>query len=139
MKTYSIIVTVIAVLALVSAGYFYWQSKPAASQLESCLKDKAQVESQLSDANKKLTALSNTVAVFKIVNESFIVPGDLKAQTVGSQEATEVERMILNITDKTDRMLIGGSWSDFKTSLRLSDLFHIFRTLADNLERILAQ
>jgi len=137
MKIYSIFITIIAVLAVAAAGYFYWQYQGIARQRDFCLKEKAQTENKLSQARALLGEISKTSAVLKASSESFMIPGDLKAQTVGSKEAVDVEQKIGEIMDKTDRMMAEKNWSDFKSSLRLNSLFGLLRNLAGNLERIL--
>ncbi len=142
MKIYAIVATIVAVLAIAAAGYFFMQANRSAGlsdQLEGCQKDKATVESQLSRANSQLGKIEKTVAVFKSVNEAFMIAGDLKALTVGSKEAADVEQKIGGITDSQDRMMVENNWSDFKSSLRLNSLFAFFRDLANNLERTLQQ
>ncbi|MFA5737030.1 MAG: hypothetical protein WC893_02660 [Candidatus Paceibacterota bacterium] len=139
MKTYTIIVTIIAILAIVGAGYFFWQYNSLADVIDSCQKDKALAENQLVFANEQLTKIAKTVSAFKTVNESFLIPGDLKAINVGSKEAVLVEQKIVNIVDNQDRMGAEREWKDFKTSLNLNSLFSLFRNFANNLERILSQ
>ena len=139
MKIYAIIITVIAVLAVAGAGYFYWQYAGLAGAVEMCQKDKALAENELVFVNEQLAKIAKTVSAFQSVNESFIVPGDLMALTIGSKEAAEVEQKIGEMVDKQDRMSAERDWSDFKTSRRLNALFALFRNFADNLERALNQ
>lgn len=141
MKTYSIVVTVVAVLAILSTGYFYFSGNSGGlkQQLESCQKDKTQVESQLSQSNEQLNKISKTVAALKSINESFMIPGDSKVIGIGSKEAAEVEQTISDIADKTDRIMAESDWNNFKNSLKLNSLFRLYRDLADNLERVLEQ
>lgn len=139
MKTYAIIITIIATLAVVGAGYFYSQYNKLAGTVDICQKDKMLAENQLTFANEQLTKITKTVSAFKSVNESFMIPGDLKAITIGSKEAIWVEQNISNIVDSQDRMSAEKEWSNFKTTLRLNSLFSLFRNFADNLERTLNQ
>lgn len=139
MKIYSIIITIIAVLAVVAAGYFYWQHQGLAGQVDSCLKEKAQAENQSSRAKARLDEIAKTTAAFKLAADSFIAPGDLKVLAIGSKESAEVEQKIGEMMDKADRMMAEKGWSDFKSSLRLTPLFGLFRNFAGNLERILTR
>ncbi|MDD5146598.1 MAG: hypothetical protein PHN39_02560 [Candidatus Pacebacteria bacterium] len=142
MKIYLIIITIIAVLAIVVASYFYWQvgqavQKETVCQVAqtTCQADKAQVENQLSRANGQLATVRGTAAVLEVALNSFMIPGDLTALTIGSREAIEVGQKIEALVDSGDRMMAEKDWSDFKSSLRLNALFGLLRNLANNLDR----
>lgn len=146
MKIYSVIVTIVAVLAIIFAGVFYSQINKISQQAkiyqkdnELCQTDRSKLEKQLTQANGKLSNLQKTADVLTAAANSFMFAGDLKAQTVGSQEAAEVEQKINNMTDKMDRMEAEKNWNDFKTSLRFNPLFGLLRGLANNLDRNLSQ
>lgn len=139
MKIYSIIATIVAVLAVAVAGYFYNQYNGLYGEVDSLKKDKALVESHLDWADGQLAKISETTAAFKAVTESFMIPGDLKALTIGSKEAALVEQQIAGISDSTDRMSAEKEWNEFKTSLRLNALFALYRNFGNNLERTLEQ
>lgn len=146
MKIYSIVITIIAVIAIVFAGVFYSQvskvSQLAASyqkNSELCQIERSKLENQLTQANGKLSNIQKTVSVLDAAANSFMFAGDLKAQTVGSAEAAEVEQKINNMTDKMDRMEAEKNWNDFKTTLGFNPLFGLLRGLAQNLDRNLAQ
>jgi len=139
MKIYTIITTIIAVLAITAAGYFYNQYSGLYGQVDACQKDKAFIEGKLDWSNGQLAKISKTAAAFKAVSESFAITGDLKATTIGSKETTAVEQKIADIADGTDRMSAESEWNEFKTSLRLNTLFALYRNFANNIERILEQ
>ncbi len=149
MKSYSIVITIVAILALILVGYFYWQGGAMRNQIKMVQEEMAGLENQLVEKEKKLAEIENKLSetekglkdiketkdVLKSVLESFLVAGDVKVYTIGSQEATEVEKEILDITDKTDRMGTEREWGDFKTSKRVSALVALLKGLANNLER----
>jgi nitrogen fixation-related uncharacterized protein len=144
MKIYSIIVTIIAGLAIVGGIYFFMQYNTMSQQyegmsgeIEDCLADKAETEMQLSDAQEQLSKISKTNDVLIAALNSFMIPGDLKAITVGSQEAVEVKEKIDGIADSKDRMMAEQDWADFKDSRLLNSLFNLLRNAADNIERTL--
>ncbi len=141
MKTYSVIVTVVAGVAIIAVGYLFFSgnSGDLRQQVEALQKEKASLEGQLNWTSGQLDKISKTVGVLKSVNESFMIPGDLKVLAVGSKEAAEVGQKINEIADKTDRMMAESDWNNFKSSLRLNSLFKLYRDLADNLERVLEQ
>jgi len=138
MKTYSIVVTVIACLSLAAAAYFFVQYNGLSSQMESCQTAKAGAETQLSDAQEQLLKVRKTNAVLISALDSFMIPGDTKALTIGSQEATGVEQKIADVADSKDRMMMETNWADFKSTKLLNSLFNFFRDAANNIERTLA-
>lgn len=146
MKIYSIIVSIIAVLAIILAGVFYSQvskiSERATSyqkDSELCQTDRSKLESQLTQANGKLFNLQKTADVLDAAANSFMFAGDMKANTVGSAEAAEVEQKINSMIDKNDRMEAEKNWNDFKTTLRFNPFFGLLRGLVQSLDRNLAQ
>lgn len=146
MKIYSIIVTIVAVLAIIFAGAFYSQASKISQQAASyqkdselCQTDRSKLENQLTQANGKLSNLQKTADVLVAAANSFMFAGDLKVQTIGSSEATEVEQKISNMTDKMDRMETEKNWNDFKTTLGFNPLFGLLRGLVQNLDRNLSQ
>ncbi|MFA4817519.1 MAG: hypothetical protein WC608_02195 [Parcubacteria group bacterium] len=146
MKIYSIIITIIAIIAVIFAGVFYSQVSTVSQQADAykksgelCQADKSKTESQLSQANGKLANLQKTADVLDAAANSFMFAGDMKVSTVGSREAAEVEQKISSMTDKSDRMETEKNWNDFKTTLKLNPLFGLLRGLAQSLNRNFSQ
>lgn len=146
MKIYSITITVITCLAVIGAIYFFWQYNAMSeeynemfSEIEGCRNTKAETERQLSDAEEQLSNVSKTNDVLIAALNSFMIPGDLKAITVGSQETAEIEQKINNISDSKDRMMMEQSWNDFESSKLLNSLFNLLRDGVNNIERTLEQ
>lgn len=146
MKIYSIVVTIVAVLAIIFAGAFYSQVSKISQQAvsyqkdsELCKTDKSKTENQLSQANGKISNLQKTADVLDAAANSFMFAGDMKANTVGSVEAAEVEQKIGSMTDKNDRMEAEKNWNDFKTTLKFNPFFGLLRGLVQSLDRNLSQ
>lgn len=144
MKIYSIIITIIACFAVVTGAYFFLQYNTMSKQydgmsleIENCQNDKAETERQLSEAQEQLSETNKTNKVLVLALNSFMIPGDLKAITVGSQEAVEVDQEINNIADSKDRMMMQQNWNDFKNSKLLNSLFHFLQDGVNNIERTL--
>jgi len=138
MKVYSIVATIVACLALAAAAYFFVQYNGMSSQVEGCQAAKAGTEAQLSDLQEQLSKINKTNAVLISVLDSFMTAGDLKAITVGSQEAAEVEQKIAEVADSKDRMMMEKNWADFKSTKLLNSLFNLLRDATNNIERTLA-
>ncbi len=146
MKIYSIVITIIAVIAIVFAGFFYLQTSKFSQLAASCQKDnklcqtdKSGLEKQVTQANGKLSNLQKTTDVLNAAANSFMFAGDMKAGAVGSREAAEVEQKINNMTDKGDHMETEKNWNDFKTTLRFNPFFGLLRGLVQSLDRNLSQ
>jgi len=144
MKIYSIIVTIIAGLAIVGGIYFFMQYNAMSQQYEEmsgetedCLRGKAETEIWLSDAQEQLLKINKTNDVLVSALNSFMIPGDLEAITIGSQEAVEIEQKINYIADSKDRMMMEQNWDDFKSSKLLNSLFNLLRDGVNNIERTL--
>ena len=63
MKVYSTIITIIAVLAIGAAGYFYWQNSEANKKITGMEQDKVALQKDLNKINKTIT--------FKIIKKYF--------------------------------------------------------------------
>lgn len=138
MKIYSVIISIVALLALVGGVYFFLQYNGMSSGIENCQMAKAETERQLSDAQDQLSKIRKTNDVLVAALNAFLVPGDLKAAAVGSQESAEVLQKISAIGDSKDRMLAEESWNNFKSLKLLNSLFDFLRNAANNIERTLA-
>lgn len=144
MKIYSIIITIIACLAVAAGAYFFLQYNAISkqyegifSEAENCQRDKSETERQLSEAQEQLSKINKTNEVLVSVLNSFMIPGDLKAITVGSQEAAEVGQKIDDVADSKDRMIMEQNWDDFVSSKLLNSLFNFLRDGVNNIERTL--
>lgn len=144
MKIYSIIITIIACLTIIIGVYFFLQYNTMLKEynemfleIENCQKDKSEIERQLSEAQEQLSRVNKANEVLILALDSFMIPGDLKAITIGSQEAVEVEQKINNIADSKDRMIMEKNWNDFRNSKLLNSLFHFLRDGVNNIERTL--
>lgn len=131
MKIYLVIITIVACLAIGAGIYFF-------SQIENCQMAKAETERQLIDAQDQLSKINKTNDVLIAALNAFMVPGDLKAIAVGSQESAEVLQKINDIADSKDRMMAEESWNNFKSSKLLNSLFDFLRNAANNIERTMA-
>jgi hypothetical protein len=146
MKIYSIIITIIAVIAIAFVGVFYFQVSKISEQAtnykkdsEHCQSEKKIIEGKVSELNGRLNDFQKNTAVISAVSSSFMIPGDLKVLTVGSQEATEVEQKISAMTNKMERMGIEKDWNDFKSTLKINAVLGLMRNMSQNMERSLSQ
>lgn len=148
MKIYSIIITVIAVLLLGLAGYFYWQEGKMRNNFSICqteknnliaerdaiAKDRTEINNKLNLVYEQLDKISRTATALNYALNSFMFAGDIKALTIGSQEAKKVEEA-LNQLNGDERMMLEGHWNDFKSTRLFNPLFGLLRGLADSINR----
>ncbi len=111
MKTYSIIITLVAALAIGAAGYFYWQYSEANKQVLAVKQEKDGVQKDLDQAKRELANVKMSFdgikpfsVALKAVVDSFVVAGDTKVSTIGSDAATTARQKIGDITDNTDKI-----------------------------------
>jgi flagellar biosynthesis chaperone FliJ len=157
-KIYSIIVTVVLALAILAAGYFYWQTvaaktgeSDALAKLDQTKNELLQTQNQLKDNQEQLTSLRNLVdtglknaklgaELFKDSGESFLVAGDVKVAAIGATETQAISTKIAEITDNQNRVALEDTWSKFLSSKKISDYLAFSRFLANmiqnNLENI---
>lgn len=144
MKIYAVVTTVIAVLAIALAGYFYWQSGDTRRELSKCQDEttdlanfNARIQYDLVDLSNRIAEAKQVVAVLQPAVESFVFPGDYKAQSIGSKEAIEVAELINALDDKTNRMNAEANWNEFKTTREFNPFFSMLRGLLGSLDNAL--
>jgi len=149
MKTYSIIITIIAIIALGLAGYFYWQGGEVKTNYGICqseknilisekdkiAKDKAELNNKFNLVNEQLDKINRTATALNYAINSFMFAGDIKALTIGSQEAKKVEEALSQLDNSNERMMSEGHWNDFKSTRLFNPLFGLLRGLADSIKR----
>ena len=149
MKIYSIIASVIAIVALILAGYFYWQGGAIRNNYSLCqtekdsliaerdtiAKDKAELNDKLNLINGQLNKISHTATALNYALNSFMFAGDIKALTIGSQEAKKVEEALSQLDNSSERMMAEGHWHDFKSSRLFNPLFGLLRGLAGSISQ----
>lgn len=142
MRIYSIIITIITILALGATGYFYMQSRNANQKIGMLEQDKAAIEKDLDKTKQELTNAKTSFddikpfsATLKAVLNSFIAGGDTKAGTINTTQATLVQQKIGDIADNNDKTSAEKNWNDFQSSNKLRDLQPLLLTLSFGIER----
>jgi len=143
-RIYSIAITVVLVLAVGAAGYFYWQSAAARDELDQVKNDLRQNQEQLSRLreliNISLGKAKTAAELLKDSGDTFLVAGDLKVAAISNTEAEAINAKIVEIEDKQDKIALESAWSDFLSSRKISDYFAFSRFLAvmikNNLDNI---
>jgi len=146
MKIYSLIITIIAILAVMCAGYFFFQSSAIQPTLNLCetakenlVTENAKLQNDVTNLQTKITEASSIVAVLQPAAESFIFPGDYKALSIGTAEATEIDGLIAALTDKMTRLNAEHGWNEFKTTLEFNPFFGFLRGTLGSLETTLSR
>jgi hypothetical protein len=142
MKIYSIIITIVAVIALGSTGYLYWQYNSAnekvgslEGKIDSVQKDLDKTKQELTNTKTSFDGIKPFSAALKAVLNSFIAGGDAKVGTIGATEGTLARQKISGITDNTDKISAEKNWDDFSRSAKFSDLQPLLMTLSFGIER----
>lgn len=145
MKIYSIAVSIIAALAIVLAGYFFWQVSAVKTESGQIKDNLAQSQLQLQQANQELGKLRELVdtgltgakadaSILKDSLESFLVAGDLKVAALGVSEAEAISAKIQNVPEKMDKISYEKGWSDFRSSKKISDVLAFARSLTNSIQ-----
>ncbi len=150
-KIYSTIATVVMILAILTAGYFYWQGGANRKELVRVQDDLFKTEEELQNNREELNRLRALVdqglekvkynaSILKDSAEVFLVAGDTRVASLGISEAKEIEAQIQKIEDRQDRIALESLWSDFTSSRTISNYLAFSRFLVDrinnNLENI---
>lgn len=138
MKIYSIIITTVAILALAGGIYSFTQYNQISSEIKNYQNTQAETERKLADLQTQLSSIKKTNNVLITALESFMIPGDLKALAIGSQETIAVEQKITSVADSKDRMMMEENWGNFKKTRLLNSFFAFLRDATNNIERTLA-
>jgi len=151
MKIYAVVVTIIAILAGVAAGYLFWQTttiqaglnqaqeqqRQANDELTQVKTELSQTKDELNNAQKLVdtgfTGAKENSDILKNSLETFLVAGDLKIFTISETEARAITEKIQNISDKMDKVSLEKPWSDFLKSQKITDYFAFARAAASNI------
>ena len=102
-------------------------------------KEKEGLQGDLINAENQLDEARSIVAFLQPATESFIFPGDYKAQGIGGKESAQIDVLISSIEDKNTRINAEFGWSEFKNTLELGRFFGFLRgslgSLANSLNR----
>lgn len=142
MKAYSVIITIIAVIAIAAAGLFYSQYAKLSKNVFSLEQDlgMAQTARDMADStNASLkTGMQNiqqTNEALKAVLTSFTVAGTSKISAINTDEASTTLQQIDSITDSTDKTAAENNWNTFITSKKITDLLTLLNGLSNNLDK----
>ncbi|MFA5022505.1 MAG: hypothetical protein WC508_05510 [Patescibacteria group bacterium] len=144
MKIYAIIITVVAVLFGVAAGYLLWQLTGLKAELGQVQYQQHLTEDELEKNEVKLQQAQNLIDtgftsakensdILKNSLETFLVAGDLKIFTLSETEAQMITDKIQSLSDKMDKVSLEKAWSDFLKSQKITDYFAFARTAASNI------
>lgn len=137
MKAYSILITIVALSALVLAGYFHlkYQSYDGEQQalkeeLEEAKSELAKTESGISSVKASFLALDATV-------NSFTPKGNTAVGSFLPTESITARDRISDIEDEKDKEIIIVGWDLFRQSSKLNDFQNLLRKYTENIKRSL--
>jgi len=149
MKAYSVIITVIAVVAIILASYFYFQIATVRNDFQSQL---TQANDQLTQSQVELqktqdelsslrqlvdTGLNNAkngVAILKDSLDSFLVAGDVKIASLGNTEVAAITTQIQSLANPQDKIAFEQSWSGFLETKLVRDYLGFAKSLVQTIE-----
>ncbi|MDD3480704.1 MAG: hypothetical protein PHW75_00540 [Patescibacteria group bacterium] len=137
MKIYSIIVTIVAVIAILAAGFLGYQYQDLQKQKKAVEDDMNEVQQELEGARLSVTNLETTVVALESTVGSFQPVGDTTIGSFIPVRATESRQKIEEITDEKDREIVLEGWDLFYESRRLNDFQHLLEKFTETLGRSL--
>jgi hypothetical protein len=133
------------ILAILAAGYFYWQGSEDRKNISAARADLTRAQDDARKDREQLDQLRNlvddglnkakvNVDILKNSAETFLVAGDLKIAAISASEAEAISAKIAKITDKQDKIMLENAWSDFLASRKISDYFSFSRFLMERIQ-----
>jgi hypothetical protein len=135
MKIYSIIVTIIAVLALAILGYGYYTGLKIKKVLTECNTQNSAYQSEIqtmrNDEQKKTEEILGLAEVLRESSSSFMHAGDVKASSFNTASLDKIDQEIKNLKNAHVQDAVKKKWETFLQTSSLNDYRDFIGTLAD--------
>ena len=144
MKIYSIIVTIIAVLALAILGYDYYTELKIKKTLTECETQNSAYQSKIqayqseiqtmqNDEQKKAEEILRLAEILRESSSSFMHAGDIKASSFNTTSLDKIDQEIQNLKNVHTQDAVKKKWDTFLQSYSLNDYRDFLATLADEI------
>jgi len=135
MKIYSIIVTIIAVLAVAILGYGYYAGLKIKKVIAECAKEKSTYKSEVqkmrSDEQKKAEEILGLADILRESSSSFMHAGNIKASSFDTASLDKIDQEIKNLRNTHSQEEVKKKWDAFLQSYSLNDYRDFIGTMAD--------
>lgn len=135
MKVYAIIVTIVAVLALGTVGFEFWQGakvKKAFTQKSDELSStQAKLEGIEEQYKRPAENINNFSQILGKSSSSFIQPGVMKIDSFNQQAVDEINKQMATIQDASVQDEMKSNWDKFVASKTIND-YRTFITTISN-------
>lgn len=143
MKTYTIIATIVAIIALGLAGFFAWRYQSRVMGLtgerDDLQNELANTKSALADTEKKLEATRVLVTALDASVSSFVPDGATKVGTFDAGKVTLARQKMGDVVDVKDKEMLLTEWDRFHGSSRLNDFQSVLRKFSELFIRSFSQ
>jgi len=138
LKTYSVIVTVIAVLALAVLGYGYYTGLKIKKALTECETQNSAYQSEIqkmrSDEQKKAEEILGLAEILRESSGSFMHAGNIKASSFNTTSLDKIDQEIQNLKNVHAQDAVKKKWETFLQTSSLNDYRDFLGTLADEIK-----
>lgn len=138
LKIYSIIVTVLFLIAGILAYFFSTQLKIVKNDLTTTQNLLEQKKTELISFRQLVeTSLSGIKTSTALLNDSlaaFLVAGDIKISSLSDVSASKISSDIQTVSNNQDRIALEQGWSDFLNTRTVSNYLAFSRFLIQNIQ-----
>lgn len=137
MKIYSIIVTIITVLALGILGYGYYTGLKIKKTLTECETQNSAYQSEIqkmrNDEQKKAEEILGLAEILRESSSSFMHAGNIKASSFNTASLDKIDQEIKNLKNTHTQDAVKKKWETFLQTSFLNDYRDFLATLADEI------
>jgi hypothetical protein len=137
LKIYSIIVTIITVLALGILGYGYYTGLKIKKTLTECETQNSAYQSEIqkmrNDEQKKAEEILGLAEILRESSSSFMHAGNIKASSFNTASLDKIDQEIKNLKNTHTQDAVKKKWETFLQTSFLNDYRDFLATLADEI------
>jgi hypothetical protein len=138
LKIYSIIVTIITVLALAILGYGYYTGLKIKKTLTECETQNSAYQSEIqkmrNDEQKKAEEILGLAEILRESSSSFMHAGNIKASSFNTASLDKIDQEIKNLKNTHTQDAVKKKWETFLQTSFLNDYRDFLATLADEIK-----
>ncbi|MBP6930348.1 hypothetical protein KBB60_01975 [Patescibacteria group bacterium] len=137
MKVYSILITIVALSALVLAGYFHLKYQSYNSEQQALKEELEEAKSELAKTESGISSVKASFLALDATVNSFTPKGNTTVGSFLPTESITARDRINDIKDEKDKEIITVEWDRFRQSSKLNDFQNLLRKYTENINRSL--
>ena len=140
MKTYTIVVTIVAIVALSVVGYGVWAGQKIRANIVSLENQQKKAVDDLQRAQKEYgdstQEIKNLSQLLRETSGSFIHPGNYGVSSFNAVTMEKIDQEIGQIKNTYIKKDVQQKWSAFQNSMLLNDYRSVIAGIADNISNL---